>query len=135
MLSLTVISAFTRTSRTICFYNICDFHRIRRHLSISTAKTISVAAINTQLDNRNSLPKTLPNKNVYNAWDLRPIVLTVIPIVVKAVAMYTEVTSNLVLFYTIVFLLNNIHTYLICYISHLSVGPLYHLFPNNCVCS
>ena len=37
-----------------CFYHIRDFRRIRRHLSLSSAKTISVALINSRLDHCNS---------------------------------------------------------------------------------
>ena len=33
-----------------CFYHIHDFHRIQHHLSLSSAKTISVALLNGQLD-------------------------------------------------------------------------------------
>ena len=32
------------------FYHIRDFRRIRRHLSLSSAKTVSVALINSRLD-------------------------------------------------------------------------------------
>ena len=36
-----------------CFYHIRDLRRIRRHISISTAKTISAALISSRLDNCN----------------------------------------------------------------------------------
>ena len=40
---------------TSCFYHICDFCRIRRHLYLSSDKTISVALINSRPDYCNSL--------------------------------------------------------------------------------
>ena len=49
---------------------MCDFRRIRSHLSLYSAKTISVALINSRLDYCNSLlnniaKKTDLNSNVY----------------------------------------------------------------------
>ena len=38
-----------------CFHHIRDFRRIRRHLSLSSAKTISIALINSRLDYCNLL--------------------------------------------------------------------------------
>ena len=52
------------------FYHIRDFRRIRRHLSLSSAKPVSVALINSRLDYYNSFinnlaKKTYLNSNVY----------------------------------------------------------------------
>ena len=45
-----------------CFYHIRDLRRIRRHLPLSTAKTISNSLITSRLDYCNSLATTLPNR-------------------------------------------------------------------------
>ena len=42
-----------------CFYHIPDIRRIRRHIPLSTAKTISNALISTRLDYCNSLLNTI----------------------------------------------------------------------------
>ena len=50
-----------------CFYHIRDLRRIRRHISISTAKTISIALNNSRLGYCNSLlnKETWLNSNEY----------------------------------------------------------------------
>ena len=57
-----------------CFYHICDLHRIRHHISISIAKTISMALINNRLDYCNSLTllkETWLNSNKYKiVWHM-----------------------------------------------------------------
>ena len=45
-----------------CFYHIRDLRRIRRHISISTAKTISMALISSCLDYCNSLLNNIANE-------------------------------------------------------------------------
>ena len=59
-----------------CFYHICDLRRIWRHISISTAKTISTALISSHLDYCNSLlnntaKRDLANSNKYTiVWHM-----------------------------------------------------------------
>ena len=64
-----------------CFYHIRDFRQIRRHLSSSSAKTISVALINNRLDCCKSLLNNIAKKSdlnssvyiiVKHAWYLCP---------------------------------------------------------------
>ena len=47
-----------------CFYHIRDLRRIRRHISISTAKTISTALINSRLDYCNSLLNNIAKRDL-----------------------------------------------------------------------
>ena len=47
-----------------CFYHIRDLRRIRRHISISTAKTISKALISSRLDNCNSLLNNIAKRDL-----------------------------------------------------------------------
>ena len=47
-----------------CFYHIRDLRRIRRHISISTAKTISIALISSRLDYCNSLLNSIAKRNL-----------------------------------------------------------------------
>ena len=47
-----------------CFYHICDLRRIWRHISISTAKTISVALISSRLDYCNSLLNNIAKRQL-----------------------------------------------------------------------
>ena len=46
------------------FYHIRDLRRIRRHISISTAKTISMAFISSRLDYCNSLINNIAKKDL-----------------------------------------------------------------------
>ena len=46
-----------------CFYHIRDLRRIRCHISISTAKTISTALIGSRLDYCNSLLNNVVKKD------------------------------------------------------------------------
>ena len=50
-----------------CFYHVCDFRRIRRHLSLSSAKTISVALINSRMDYCNSLLNNIAKTTYLNS--------------------------------------------------------------------
>ena len=47
-----------------CFYHIRDLRRIRRHISISTAKTISTALISSRLDYCNSLLNNIAKRDL-----------------------------------------------------------------------
>ena len=47
-----------------CFYHIRDLRRIRRHISISTAKTISTALISSRLDYCNSLLNNIDKRDL-----------------------------------------------------------------------
>ena len=47
-----------------CFYHIRDLRRIRRHIPISTAKTISTALISSRLDYCNSLLNNIAKRDV-----------------------------------------------------------------------
>ena len=47
-----------------CFYHIRDLRRIRRHISISTVKTISTALISSRLDYRNSLLNNVAKRDL-----------------------------------------------------------------------
>ena len=47
-----------------CFYHICDLRRIRSHISISTAKTISTALISSHLDYYNSLLNNIAKRDL-----------------------------------------------------------------------
>ena len=47
-----------------CFYHIRDFRRIRRHISISTAKTISTALISSRLDYCKSLLNNIAKRDL-----------------------------------------------------------------------
>ena len=47
-----------------CFYHIRDLRRIRRHISISTAKTISMALISSGLDYCNSLLNNIGKRDL-----------------------------------------------------------------------
>ena len=47
-----------------CFYHIRDLHRIWRHISISTAKTISMTLISSRLDYCNSLLNNIAKRDL-----------------------------------------------------------------------
>ena len=47
-----------------CFYHIRDLRQIRRHVSISTAKTISTALISSRLDCCNSLLNNISKRDL-----------------------------------------------------------------------
>ena len=47
-----------------CFYHIRDLRRIRRHISLSTAKTISNALISSRLDYCNSLLNNIAKQDL-----------------------------------------------------------------------
>ena len=47
-----------------CFYHIRDLRRIRRHISIYTAKTISTVLISSCLDYCNSLLNNIPKRDL-----------------------------------------------------------------------
>ena len=47
-----------------CFYHIHDLRRIRRHISISTAKTIPMALISNHLDYCNSLLNNIAKRDL-----------------------------------------------------------------------
>ena len=47
-----------------CFYNIRDLPRIRRHIPLSTAKTISNALISSRLDYCNSLLNNIAKQDL-----------------------------------------------------------------------
>ena len=47
-----------------CFYHICDLRRIQCHISISTAKTISMALISSRLDYCNSLLNNIAKRDL-----------------------------------------------------------------------
>ena len=47
-----------------CFYHICDLRRIRRHIPLSTAKTISNALISSRLDYCNSLLNNIAKQDL-----------------------------------------------------------------------
>ena len=47
-----------------CFYHICDLRRIRCHISIYTAKTISVALISSRFDYCNSLLNNIAKRDL-----------------------------------------------------------------------
>ena len=47
-----------------CFYHIRDLRRIRRHIPLSTAKTISNALISSRLDYGNSLLNNIPKQDL-----------------------------------------------------------------------
>ena len=55
---------YTSQACTSCFYHIRDLRRIRRHLSLSSAKTVSVALINSRLDYYTSLLNNTANKDL-----------------------------------------------------------------------
>jgi len=46
------------------FYHIRDFHRIRRHLSLSTAKIVSVALFNNRFGYCNSLLESIAKEDL-----------------------------------------------------------------------
>ena len=50
--------------RKSCFYYIRDLRRIRRHISIFTAKTLSTALINSRLDYCNSLINSIAKRDL-----------------------------------------------------------------------
>ena len=67
MLSSTVTLASTNTFPIICkscFYHIRDLRRIRRHIPLSTAKTISNALISSRLDYCNSLLNNIAKQDL-----------------------------------------------------------------------
>ena len=67
MLSLTVISAFISSFHKFANHVsiiIRDFRRIRRHVSLLSAKTISVALINSRLDYCNSFLNNFGKQNL-----------------------------------------------------------------------
>ena len=47
-----------------CFYHICVLRRIRRHISIATAKTISMALDSSRLDYCNSLLNNIAKRDL-----------------------------------------------------------------------
>ena len=56
-----------------CFYHIRDLHRIRRHISLSTAKTISTALISIRLDYCNSLLNDMARRDSNEYSIFRPV--------------------------------------------------------------
>ena len=69
MLSSTVTLASTNTFPIIicksCFYHIRDLRRSRRHIPLSTAKTISNALISSRLDYCNSLLNNIAKQDLF----------------------------------------------------------------------
>ena len=66
MLSSTVTLASTNTFPICksCFYHIRDLRRIRRHIPLSSAKTISNALISSRLDYCNSLLNNIAKQDL-----------------------------------------------------------------------
>ena len=68
VLSLIVISTFAsiflKFVNPVSIIIICDLRRIRRHISISTAKTISGALISSRLDYCNSLLNNIAKREL-----------------------------------------------------------------------